>query len=173
VGIMSLCTYTTSASAPHRTELHFASVIPEPDLVWGVRVFVLDEQRHLLMVQEDNGDWVVPGGGKEDDETIFETARRELIEETGVVIKNIRWFAYDKFIVEGDRPEGYRRYCPVAYTAYAFAEIDHIGPHIPQPDCWQRAFFPLHEAVRQEGILTKNRHIVLDRLIHAQAINDN
>jgi len=52
--------------------------------VLGVRLH--DDEREYLMLQRDRetgGFWQSVSGGVEDDEQIIETARRELIEETG------------------------------------------------------------------------------------------
>ncbi len=51
----------------------------------GATLLVLDEQDRLLMMwRSDTGDWGVPGGTMEPGETIQETARRELLEETNL-----------------------------------------------------------------------------------------
>ena len=43
-----------------------------------------------ILIQLENGVWRFPGGGKEDEELSCETAYRELMEETGVIPKDIK-----------------------------------------------------------------------------------
>ena len=51
----------------------------------GVGVIILDDSgRILLEKRRDNGMWGLPGGGIEPGESIYETALREVEEETGL-----------------------------------------------------------------------------------------
>jgi 8-oxo-dGTP pyrophosphatase MutT (NUDIX family) len=51
----------------------------------GAGVLLLDDQeRLLLLLRNDNGQWGIPGGGMEPGERLEETARRETREETGL-----------------------------------------------------------------------------------------
>lgn len=56
----------------------------------GVGVVVINETQEVLLIrrgQEPNkGLWTIPGGRQEPGETLFETANREIMEETGVTI---------------------------------------------------------------------------------------
>jgi len=56
-----------------------------PLLLIGSAVLVLDNHNRLLMMRRsDSGNWGIPGGAMELGETTEETARRELLEETGL-----------------------------------------------------------------------------------------
>ena len=59
----------------------------------GCGVFLFDEQdRVLLERRADDGTWCVPGGSMELGETPEEAARRECLEETGLLAKDLRFF---------------------------------------------------------------------------------
>jgi len=59
----------------------------------GSTVLVLDAQDRLLMMKRsDNGNWGVPGGAMELGESTEETARRELLEETGLEVGELILF---------------------------------------------------------------------------------
>ncbi len=70
----------------------------------GVLLFKQDK---LLMIRHVNPDdgyewWVPPGGGIQDSETIYESAKREVYEEAGLKIKTgkpiyLRQFIYEEF----------------------------------------------------------------------------
>jgi 8-oxo-dGTP pyrophosphatase MutT (NUDIX family) len=58
-----------------------------PLLLPGAEVLVFDAQERILLQQRaDTGDWAIPGGMMEPGETFEETARREVQEETGLVL---------------------------------------------------------------------------------------
>jgi len=58
-----------------------------PLILVGAEVLVFDGQGRLLVQKRsDTGDWAIPGGMMEPGETFEETARREVLEETGLEI---------------------------------------------------------------------------------------
>lgn len=59
---------------------------PQPLIMAAAAVIVIHEDgRVLLQHRSDNGCWGLPGGSMELGESFEETARRELLEETGLV----------------------------------------------------------------------------------------
>ena len=65
------------------------------DLILGVGCSVLIENEKgqlLLQKRSDTGEWCVPGGGLEPIETFEEAAIRELREEVGINVKDLRLF---------------------------------------------------------------------------------
>ena len=61
-----------------------------PLILVGAEVLIFDPQgRLLLQRRSDTGDWAIPGGMMEPGETLEETARREVKEETGLEIGEI------------------------------------------------------------------------------------
>lgn len=71
----------------------------------GVGVFVCKDGKFLMQQRHGAhgaGTWSVPGGHLEFGESFEDTARREVLEETGVRIKNIRFGAVtnDRFTSE-------------------------------------------------------------------------
>jgi ADP-ribose pyrophosphatase YjhB (NUDIX family) len=53
----------------------------------GVRAIILNEQGEVLLQRRsDNDFWGLPGGGVELDETVLEALRREVYEETRIVL---------------------------------------------------------------------------------------
>jgi 8-oxo-dGTP pyrophosphatase MutT (NUDIX family) len=73
-----------------------------PTLRIGARVLLLDQNDQVLLIhardpdQPDHHWWELPGGGAEPDETLPETARRELTEETGIVIDHLGPHLWDR-----------------------------------------------------------------------------
>lgn len=56
-------------------------------------VFLFDEQNRVLLEQrKDDGTWCVPAGSMELGETLEEAARRECLEETGLLAKELHLY---------------------------------------------------------------------------------
>ena len=72
----------------------------------GVAVIVIKNQKVLLGKRKNShgsGTWQFPGGHLEFNESIKDCARRELFEETGIKIKNIRLGPYTNDIFEKEK----------------------------------------------------------------------
>lgn len=102
---------------------------PRPALTVDCVIFARDEDRlKLLLIERKNepfaGQWALPGGFVELDETTEEAACRELKEETGISVNRLKQL-YTFDAIERDPRE---RVISVAY--FAFIEIsDHHKVH--------------------------------------------
>jgi 8-oxo-dGTP pyrophosphatase MutT (NUDIX family) len=64
-----------------------------PLILVGAEVLVIDPSNRLLLVRRaDNGQWALPGGMTEPGETLEQTARRETLEETGLILDEMSFF---------------------------------------------------------------------------------
>jgi 8-oxo-dGTP pyrophosphatase MutT (NUDIX family) len=64
-----------------------------PLILPGAAVIVYDQRPAILLIRRaDTGGWGLPGGYMEPGETLEETGRRELWEETGLVAQEMRQF---------------------------------------------------------------------------------
>ncbi len=74
---------------------------PRPALTADIAVLRLDKVPEILLIQRRDPPfsqmWALPGGFMEEEETLEEAARRELLEETGIKAGElIRFDSYDK-----------------------------------------------------------------------------
>lgn len=75
-------------TAPRQTTHEYGERIgATATLSIGATAAVLDGDRLLLTRRSDNGEWCLPGGGMDPGERPAETAVREVLEETGLVVR--------------------------------------------------------------------------------------
>ncbi|WP_070121799.1 NUDIX hydrolase [Bacillus marinisedimentorum] len=90
---------------------HIRSLVGHEKVIMVVAgAFVFDDENRLLLQQRaDNGQWGIPGGFMEFNETVQETARREVFEETGIKPGKLELFGiysgkdFDKTFANGDQ----------------------------------------------------------------------
>lgn len=61
-------------------------------MVAGAVLILNSHDEVLLQKRTDSGDWGIPGGSMELGETIEDTARREALEETGLILEDLTLF---------------------------------------------------------------------------------
>ncbi len=112
-----------------------------PIIMAGAAGLVVDTEGRLLMQKRtDNGLWGLPGGSMEPGESIEETVRREVLEETGLRLRTMQLFGVfsgaDYFYVY---PNGDQIYdlCVVFLTR------DFGGNLFPGHESQEVGFFPL------------------------------
>ncbi len=68
----------------------------------GVGVLIMDEEKNVLLgkriIEDGFGLWSTPGGFLEPNESIFECARRETFEETGLTLDKIEYLGISHIV---------------------------------------------------------------------------
>ena len=84
-----------------------------PLILPAAGAIILDEKRRvLLQLRADDGTWGLPGGALEPGETLEECARREVLEETGLTLDQLRFFGiYSGESQHHTYPNGDEVYC--------------------------------------------------------------
>jgi 8-oxo-dGTP diphosphatase len=110
----------------------------------GVAVIVIKEARVLLGKRKNahgSGTWAFPGGHLEFNESIKACARREVFEETGIQIKNLRYGPYTNDIF-ADEEKHY-------VTLFIISDYDSGSPVAKEPHkCDKWAWIPWPPVVR-------------------------
>lgn len=95
----------------------------------GIGVFVKNHQNQILLQKRINAHgantWSLPGGHLEMYETIEEAAAREVLEETGVKIKNIKLLGFTNDIMKNEQ----KHYI----TIFVESELSEGIPEIKEP----------------------------------------
>jgi len=95
----------------------------------GVGVFIARDGKFLMghrIGSHGSGTWSIPGGHMEFGESFEQTAMREVMEETGMVIKNVRFAAVTNDFFESDN----KHYV----TIWVMSDWNANEPHITEPD---------------------------------------
>jgi 8-oxo-dGTP diphosphatase len=103
----------------------------------GIAVVVIKDNRVLLGKRKNahgSGTWAFPGGHLEFNESIEACAKREVLEETGIRIKNLRYGPYTNDIF-ADEDKHY-------VTLFVIADYDSGSPMVKEPNkCEKWAWF--------------------------------
>lgn len=79
-----------------------------PLILPGSVVLIVNEMNELLLQYRSDGGWGLPGGLMEQGESLEETAKRQVLEETGLVIDDLQLLgvfsgeSYDSKVVNSD-----------------------------------------------------------------------
>ncbi|GAF64680.1 putative phosphohydrolase [Bacillus sp. TS-2] len=123
--------------------------------------FVFDKENRVLMQRRtDNGQWGFPGGFMEIGESVEDTARREVYEETGLFLGKLDLFGiysgprYDKTFSNGDQ---------VAFVQHVFICKEFSGELVESnEESSKNVFFSLEEL--PENIFIDHQMLVDDLL---------
>jgi 8-oxo-dGTP diphosphatase len=92
----------------------------------GFTLITDPETSRILIVHNRRGDWSLPGGAREQGETLAETAIRETAEEAGVTVKINKLVAVKEAKTNGRQPHA-------VFFRFA-ADIVEGTPHVVRPN---------------------------------------
>ncbi|MFN6936158.1 MAG: NUDIX domain-containing protein [Tsuneonella sp.] len=114
----------------------------------GVSVFVTDMDGRLLLVRHSYGPggWALPGGGMGRNEDPIDAARREVREEVGCTLDQIRILDSIQETISGS-----------PHTAWLAAGVTQDRPQPDRREVIDARFFPLHSLPEPLTVLTRKR----------------
>jgi 8-oxo-dGTP pyrophosphatase MutT (NUDIX family) len=105
-----------------RVRTYLTTTLPPLDLISSVRALIRRDN-HILVVRDPISIHILPGGRREEGETLLQTLQREVLEETGWTIRDTRLLGFVHFHHLTSRPADYRYPYPdflhVIYAATA------------------------------------------------------
>jgi 8-oxo-dGTP diphosphatase len=149
---------------------YFCGVAPQ-DLVSRLHVVAVTDQAEVVVCRSVQGWRFLPGGTREPGESLFDLARRELLEEAGAALRG-ELHHFSAHQVDSDRVRPYRSHLPHprAYWAYAVGRVRITGPPLNPPDgetVVEVLALPAHEAAEYLG---EEDPIHADVVRHAHAM---
>lgn len=101
--------------------------LPPPELITSARAVVLRADG-VLVVRDPVSVHILPGGRRQPGETLEQTVRREVLEETGWVIDPPRLLGVKHFHHLSPKPAGYRYLYPNFFQVVYSAQAHRFDP---------------------------------------------
>lgn len=122
--------------------LRIASYISEEqpllEYVTSVRCVLLKGDSVLVVQSTDGTYHILPGGRREEGESVEETLRREILEEAGWTIKDIEFLGFVHFHHLKPKPEGYPYPHPDFFQLVFLAQADAPCEHRKIQGDWEQ-----------------------------------
>lgn len=137
---------------PNEAALVLGDALPPLPLITSALALAFDGQR-LLMTNLQQRDWDIPGGHLEADETPEEAMRREVFEESGALLGDVRLLAYHHIRLLGAVPTGYRYPYPDSYQVLYLAQVLALHDFEATEETSARAFFRPDESMKLRWVI--------------------
>lgn len=108
----------------------------------SVKGIAIDETGRFLLSKEENGKWEMLGGGLEHGEEPIETLKREIHEETGLVVTHVS--PTPKYLVT-TKKVGYTGFVANVIYEIKLKDLDFT----PSDECIELKYFTVDEARRE------------------------
>ena len=113
---------------PNTLEIILTDETAPAELTATAFVVPLFDNDDMLLAQNTRRGVEIPGGHVDPDETFEQAARREAIEEVGVLLNDLHAIGYMRMTCTGAMPEGYRYPFPISYQQFFTARISGQVP---------------------------------------------
>ncbi len=80
-----------------------SELVPDDMNITQVSGILINDDKKVLIYEEEEGKYRIPGGHPMNNEAIEDTLVRECLEEVNTEIKNIMYIGYQEVIGDGDR----------------------------------------------------------------------
>lgn len=127
---------------PNRVESILTSALPPIHLCTTAHAFAfLDDGSMVMSYVRDRHRFDVPGGHIEENETPEGAVFREVLEETGCHIADLKLVGHLRMIALGSKPIDYHYPFPLSYQLFYAARISKVDPFEDTSECGAPQFF--------------------------------
>ncbi|WP_040423017.1 NUDIX hydrolase [Actinopolymorpha alba] len=110
-------------------DARFSTTLPPADLVQSIHVVGFVGEA-ITVCRGDTGEWFLPGGTREPDESVEQAVDREIAEEAGARrVGPLRWFGAHYCV--SDQPKPYRPHLPHPEKAWLWCFTDVVLDSTP------------------------------------------
>jgi 8-oxo-dGTP diphosphatase len=138
-----------NGTLPLRSTLYLSESVPPLDVILSVRCVVFDGDTVLVMRDVDE-QHIVPGGRREKGESLEETVRRELFEESGYALREPHPLGFVHLHRLAPVPEGDVYPHPDFFWLIRYADVGEYQPEkqIEDPELIEIQWIPIREALK-------------------------
>ena len=134
-----------------------------PILTSGVLLFLFNDKGEVLMqLRSDNNAWGFPGGSMELGESLEEVARRELYEETNLVVDELKFLT----ILSGKETYNVYPNKDEVYSVTAVYEVTkyHGNIKISDNESKELKWFPLNEIPSNLAFINEKNDLLIKKI---------
>lgn len=146
-----------------KIEVHPSGVVKNDDLKYAVIITKYKDQ-YVFVKHKDRETWEIPGGHREKDEYINDTAARELMEETGAKNFDIKPVCIYSVEINGQKTYGHLFYAEIfilennlTYEIQELALFDDIPTNLTYPQIQPVLFSRVRDFI-EKGYGPKRSH---------------
>ncbi|MFB0844036.1 NUDIX domain-containing protein [Paenibacillus oleatilyticus] len=150
--------YRTPDGAPADIVIFTITSEPQPTATKSLPKRELEVLLIKRKVWPFEGMWALPGGFSRETESMYETARRELQEETGVDGVHMEYF--NVYSDPGRDPRGWI----ISHAFFALVHEKYLAARAAADDAAEVALFPVSEALTRLELAFDHRRILSDAL---------
>jgi 8-oxo-dGTP pyrophosphatase MutT (NUDIX family) len=132
---------------PNLTCVVFTDTMPPAELTTTGFVVVLDGDHVILVNELQRARLEIPGGHVDPGETPPEAALREVYEEVGVIVDNLKPIGYLRQVVHGEKPENYSYPYPISFQQFFMGDIVSVETYVPNDECGMPARLLITDAI--------------------------
>jgi 8-oxo-dGTP pyrophosphatase MutT (NUDIX family) len=131
---------------PNESALILDDNLPPAHLITSALALAFRKQS-ILMTKLNARGWDIPGGHLERGESPEIALHREVREETGALLSNVRLLGYQHIRLLAPCPPNYRYPCPESYQTFFLATVADLSDFMPTDETRARALFSPYEAI--------------------------
>lgn len=129
----------------------------------GVWFFAKDTKRYLYLMRNDAKHpdvWALPGGKRQDDETLIECIKRECVEELGTFPQHIKLAPVEQFTTPDEKFQYHTFFCMVEKEFKPVLNHEHLGYAWINAGTMPKFLHPgLYNTVKFDEIQNKIRYL--------------
>lgn len=121
---------------PVKITAYLSDTVAPESYISSARSIVFKDNSVLVVSQENGNQYILPGGRLEPGESPLEALHREILEETGWTIKDIKHIGFMHLHYLGSKPDGFRYPYPDSiWSIFSSEAVDYI-PEMKIYDEW-------------------------------------